>query len=709
MATVDRLERLTDLVLCLVNTERPLSLREIAARVPGYPQGHAALRQAFERDKRALREEGIPVLTVPTGDEDQYGYRIEPDQLYLPDIALSHDEQVALNLAVAAVPADAARGRDALEKLGFGIPVVVPPAALLPTFPLLARLFEAVRQRASTRFAFRGSTRTVDPRALVFRSGQWYLAAWDRERQAPRTFRVDRIGEPVSIGEPGSAASAGAVDPASALPEGPWSAGSEEETEAVVRVDAVEGPRAVAEAGAGAAEVEADGSALIRLRVTNRGAFRAWVLSMLDHAEVVGPPELRDEIVGWLDDVVASGRGAGPDAGARGGSLGVPAGDRHEAPLQQDQAQQDQAQQDQAQQDQAQGPTSGAAGGVPGPERAASGNDARSRLRRLLAMLAVLARAGEMPLAELAERFSVDPATLVAELEMAACCGLPPYTPDQLVDLIVYDDRVEARLGAELARPRRLTAAEGLALTVSARAILGIPGADPDGALAAAVSKLESALAAAPGAPALPAGGSGAGAGPEDLVRIDLDRPDHLQAVRGATQERRRLEIDYYSASRDEVGTRQVDPCAVQAIDGHWYLDAWCRTVGGLRRFRVDRIRSVRATGEAATACEDALPSTGGLPGAPAAFVPGPASIVAHVAVGPGTGWVLDAFAHGVDDTASGPTGRGGERIVALPVGGEAWLARILLALGAEARVVDPPELAGVGIDAARRVLARYR
>ena len=60
---LDRLERVTDLVLVLLDTRQPLTLDAIAHQVPGYPAEHAARRQAFERDKRLLRDEGIPVLT----------------------------------------------------------------------------------------------------------------------------------------------------------------------------------------------------------------------------------------------------------------------------------------------------------------------------------------------------------------------------------------------------------------------------------------------------------------------------------------------------------------------------------------------------------------------------------------------------------------------------------------------------------------------
>jgi len=57
--------------------------------IPGYPTSHDARRQAFERDKRLLRDEGIDVAAVPVEGPGQFGYRIESDTFYLPDLALS--------------------------------------------------------------------------------------------------------------------------------------------------------------------------------------------------------------------------------------------------------------------------------------------------------------------------------------------------------------------------------------------------------------------------------------------------------------------------------------------------------------------------------------------------------------------------------------------------------------------------------------------
>ena len=43
--------------------------------------------------------------------------------------------------------------------------------------------------------------------------------------------------------------------------------------------------------------------------VRHRPAFRSWVLGLLEHAEVLGPEELRADVVGWLEAVAGAPRG----------------------------------------------------------------------------------------------------------------------------------------------------------------------------------------------------------------------------------------------------------------------------------------------------------------------------------------------------------------------------------------------------------------
>ena len=315
MQRLDRLERVTDLLLVLLDTPRPLSLREIALRVPGYPDNHVARRQAFERDKRLLRDEGVPVLTVKVDGEDQLGYRVDPDAYYLPDLGLEVEEQAALNLAVAGVHLGEPIGRQALLKLGATgeSPLRDAPAPLvdLPSFgghPALPSLFEAIRQSAVVGFGYRDQARQVDVAGLRFRQGHWYLVGFDRDRGEARTFRVDRIDGVPELGPSGSAAVPEAFDIDQAFARDPWQFGAGESVEVDVVVDGAEAGRVVAELGeAAVVDRSDDGAVVVRLSVTDVGALVIWVLDLLDHAEVIGPPDVRAAVIERLETSVRTG------------------------------------------------------------------------------------------------------------------------------------------------------------------------------------------------------------------------------------------------------------------------------------------------------------------------------------------------------------------------------------------------------------------
>jgi proteasome accessory factor B len=322
MPRLDRLERVTDLLLVLLDAPSPLSLREIADRVPGYPDTHGARRQAFERDKRLLRDEGVPVLVVPIGGEDQLGYRVDPESYYLPDLGLEPEEQAALNLAVAGVHLGEPIGQHALLKLGAGGDSPLRPDAAplvdlrsIDGLPALPLVFEAIRSKALLTLDYRGERRQVDVAGLRFRDGHWYLIGFDRRRGEARTYRVDRIEGMPEVGEPGSAHLPDGFDVDLAFARDPWQFGDGDEVEVEVLIDRVEGRRVVAELGPEAVvEERDDGGVVVRLAVTDQEAFLLWILDLLDHAEVLGPEAIRSAVVGRL---VAAAEVSAPEGDSR--------------------------------------------------------------------------------------------------------------------------------------------------------------------------------------------------------------------------------------------------------------------------------------------------------------------------------------------------------------------------------------------------------
>lgn len=301
---MNRLERLINLTAALLDADRPLTAEELRRRVPGYAEDKAAFRRAFERDKETLRDLGVPVAVeaIPGSTPPAEGYRVPKEAYYLPDPGLADDELAALHLAATAVRVDVANGVQALWKLGGEVAEAgpAPAVAALPVTPHLVTIFGAISTRRTLAFGYRGRGRRVDPHRLSFRNGHWYLAAFDIDAGDDRVFRLDRIEPPIEPGEPGSARTAWSGQNRPDPP--PWELGSEPAVTGRLLVDAEQA--GWAEGHAGAANVEErrpDGSVVLAMRVTNRDAFRSFVLGFLDHAEVLGPPELREDLAAWLE------------------------------------------------------------------------------------------------------------------------------------------------------------------------------------------------------------------------------------------------------------------------------------------------------------------------------------------------------------------------------------------------------------------------
>ena len=315
----DPLERLTNLVALLLETRRPLTLEEITHELRGqYPARDPARRTAFERDKRQLRDEGVPLeQTVLSGDRaGATGYWIDRSRYALPDLGLTDDETRALQLAVATVHLGEDWGGDALLKLGppeLGAgPGERPIVAALASSPDLPQLFAANSERATVSFGYRGRPRRLDPYGLLARSGFWYVMGFDHDAGEVRTYRVDRIEGPVVPGPGGAFEIPAGFEPADTFPADAKMVGEGEVVSARVWISAAQAPTVVRELGeAAVAERRAGGDLVVTVPYANRWALRAWVMGLVDDAEILEPEDLRAEMVRWLEELAAGTRAGG--------------------------------------------------------------------------------------------------------------------------------------------------------------------------------------------------------------------------------------------------------------------------------------------------------------------------------------------------------------------------------------------------------------
>lgn len=314
---MDRVERLTNLLALLLETRSPLTLVQISGELAGmYPETAPARRAAFERDKAGLRSIGVPIdteIVLAGPDAGTSRYWIDRARYELADLDLSPEERRALQVAVAATRGGSGSAQDGLWKLGLGV-AETPSAVIarLPSSPALAILREAVSVRATAHFSYRDRDRVVEPYGLVLQDGFWYLIGLDRGHGEPRTFRVDRMRSEVTLGDPGGFERPD-VDVRSILPRDPKQMRIDEAApDAVVRVRGARsvfverdlGAERVLSAGGGSV---ADPQRWIEVSVPceNREAFRSWVLGLGPDAEVLSPPDVRADVIGWLTAIIA--------------------------------------------------------------------------------------------------------------------------------------------------------------------------------------------------------------------------------------------------------------------------------------------------------------------------------------------------------------------------------------------------------------------
>lgn len=308
-----KIERLLTIMNALLGAVRPVTAAELRSRVPGYPEDDDSFKRAFERDKDELRRMGVPLLveTVPGTNPPAVGYRIRPHDYELRDPGLEQDELEALNLAAAAVGFEGGTGRLALLKLGAGVGSGADEARTeIPADPDLVAAFTGVAERCTLRFRYHGVDRTVNPYRLEFLRGRWYLNGFDHVRGEERWYRISRVEGGVEVVDP-----PGAFErPEEAVPGlqvDPWVLGGDTDpVRARVRFDPEVAPSVRVELGADAIVEDGPDGVVAELTVTNREGFRSWLLSFLDRAELLDPPELRRELVAWLEEVAGVGEAA---------------------------------------------------------------------------------------------------------------------------------------------------------------------------------------------------------------------------------------------------------------------------------------------------------------------------------------------------------------------------------------------------------------
>ena len=204
------------------------------------------------------------------------------------------------------------------------------------------------------------------------------------------------------------------------------------------------------------------------------------------------------------------------------------------------------------------------------------------RTARLLDLVPFLNTHQGIALKELAKHFDVSTAQMSADLTTLWMCGLPGYTPLELMDLEFESGFVSIRNAETLSKPRTITFQEGVALLLGLDLIASsLPDDRKD--LVAATKSLIERLSKIVGVPI-------------KLSAVANTSGSVLTAIAQAVQTNSGLDIRYHSMYKDLVSERTVIPIDVYQTDNNYYLRAYCLSALDYREFRVDRIELATPT-----------------------------------------------------------------------------------------------------------------
>jgi Predicted transcriptional regulator len=320
-ASVNPEDRLFHLILALMATRSGLTKDHILSTVRGYREdtesgmARESLERRFERDKDALRELGIPLeATIPPEDDGNNKntlYRIPKGQYDLPEGVEFTGRDIALLNLAATLWREGTLSREAhiaTRKLqSFGVTIDEPLLGFAPLIstrdPALTNLRDALERGVQVEFDYlkpgeaAATSRRVSPLALVNHEGRWHLYSHETSSDQIKTFLLRRI-----------------VSSVTALPDAATPAPESVSSDALRDLEAlyhgqVASLRVAPDSDAWSALSQRVGTrsdgATLAVHYTDADIFAGELSSYGDDVVVLGPPDLRERVMGHLRKLVS--------------------------------------------------------------------------------------------------------------------------------------------------------------------------------------------------------------------------------------------------------------------------------------------------------------------------------------------------------------------------------------------------------------------
>jgi len=202
------------------------------------------------------------------------------------------------------------------------------------------------------------------------------------------------------------------------------------------------------------------------------------------------------------------------------------------------------------------------------------------RTARLLDLVPYLHANQGISLEDLANDFGVSKSQIQSDLTTLWMCGLPGYTPLELMDLEFDSGFVTIRNAKTLSKPRKISVEEGLALLLGLELLqqrVPLDREDLRKSIEALKDRLSKSL------------------GVQRAVNVQTGiNNEVIEPLLEAIKLSSRVEIRYHSLYSDQISARSISPLLTYNEDGRNYLRAFCFLAMDYRVFRIDRIMDLK-------------------------------------------------------------------------------------------------------------------
>ena len=207
--------------------------------------------------------------------------------------------------------------------------------------------------------------------------------------------------------------------------------------------------------------------------------------------------------------------------------------------------------------------------------------NAALRAIRLLDLVPYIVAHPGISITELAKEFSITRDEVLKDLNLLFLCGLPGYTPLELIDISFDEESVVIRDPQNLAAPRNLNESEALIARI---ALAALEESTPRTASAypqivALREKIAKAFSSSIPASAI-------------TFTLDKERAT-LEAIEAAIMQELDLEITYNNVTKDSSSRRSITPISIIAEDKRTLVSAYCHSAKALRTFNLAQISEV--------------------------------------------------------------------------------------------------------------------